>query len=374
MKKKIFGLTMAMVLAINPIINIISAPANTAYAAIDQSQLDRLDTTNLERQIKAARYLIDNLPNIISGDKKKRLEELIKNSEDLIRRINKLKASQAVADNLNIRVKNIIRENLDKKNTQFTININSYTSNQEIQSWFLQTAKEDWYFFYSMYGKANVKTKYNSKKSKGDKVYIDSATFTVTYREDPVVDDQVENFANEWVRQNINDYDSDLEKTQKIHDFIVTKNQYNRGDSKDISGGYSIYHPASILYGNGGVCNAYATLFDKLARKSGLDVRYATGYSKKNGEPHIWNMVKVDGNWYNIDTTWDDPTITFNDGYVENLEDFIIYDFFLKSDGEIQKSRTIDNNQDRPQSFSTLNTGLTDTTIQKVGDTYRVVR
>lgn|GEM_PF-1110960 len=373
MKKKIFGLTMAMVLAINPIINI-SAPANTAYAAIDQSQLDRLDTTNLERQIKAARCLIDNLPNIISGDKKKRLEELIKNSEDLIRRINKLKASQAVADNLNIRVKNIIRENLDKKNTQFTININSYTSNQEIQSWFLQTAKEDWYFFYSMYGKANVKTKYNSKKSKGDKVYIDSATFTVTYREDPVVDDQVENFANEWVRQNINDYDSDLEKTQKIHDFIVTKNQYNRGDSKDISGGYSIYHPASILYGNGGVCNAYATLFDKLARKSGLDVRYATGYSKKNGEPHIWNMVKVDGNWYNIDTTWDDPTITFNDGYVENLEDFIIYDFFLKSDGEIQKSRTIDNNQDRPQSFSTLNTGLTDTTIQKVGDTYRVVR
>lgn len=374
MKKKIFGLTMAMVLAINPIINIISAPANTAYAAIDQSQLDRLDTTNLERQIKAARYLIDNLPNIISGDKKKRLEELIKNSEDLIRRINKLKASQAVADNLNIRVKNIIRENLDKKNTQFTININSYTSNQEIQSWFLQTAKEDWYFFYSMYGKANVKTKYNSKKTKGDKVYIDSATFTVTYREDPVVDDQVENFANEWVRQNINDYDSDLEKTQKIHDFIVTKNQYNRGDIKDISGGYSIYHPASILYGNGGVCNAYATLFDKLARKSGLDVRYATGYSKKNGEPHIWNMVKVDGNWYNIDTTWDDPTITFNDGYVENLEDFIIYDFFLKSDGEIQKSRTIDNNQDRPQSFSTLNTGLTDTTIQKVGDTYRVVR
>ena len=60
---------MAMVLAINPIINI-SAPANIAYAAIDQSQLDRLDTTNLERQIKAARYLIDNLPNIISGNKK----------------------------------------------------------------------------------------------------------------------------------------------------------------------------------------------------------------------------------------------------------------------------------------------------------------
>ncbi len=373
MKKKIVGLAMAMALAINPIINT-NLLSNTAYAAIDQSQLDRLDTTELERQIKAAQYLIDNLPNIIRGDKKKRLEELIKNSETLIVKINKVKANNTKTDNLNIRVKNVIRENLDKRNTQFTVNINSYTTNQQIQSWFLETAKEDWYFFYSMYGKTNVKTKYNSKNTQGDKVYIDSATFTVTYREDPMVDEQVDNFANDWVNKNINAYDSDLEKTQKIHDFIVTQNQYNRGDSKDMSGGFSIYHPASILYGNGGVCNAYATLFDKLATKSGLDIRYATGYSKKTGEPHIWNMVKVDGNWYNIDATWDDPTITFNEGYVENLGDFIIYDYFLKSDGEIQKSRTIDNNPDRPQSFSSLNTGLKDTTIQKVDDTYRVVR
>lgn len=373
MKRKIFGLSLAMVLATNPIINT-NLNINTAYAAIDQAQLDRLDTTKLERQIKAAQYLIDNMPNIIRGDKKKRLEALIKDSEDLIARINKIKANYAVNDNLNIRIKNIIRDNLDRRNTQFTVSVKAYTSNQQIQSWFLETAKEDWYFFYSMYGKTNVKTKYDPNKTRGDKVYIDSATFTVTYREDPVVDNQVEAFANDWVKQNINAYDSELEKTQKIHDFIVTKNQYNRGDSKDISGGYSIYHPASILYGNGGVCNAYATLFDKLATKAGLDVRYATGHSKKTGEPHIWNMVKIDGNWYNIDATWDDPTITFSEGYVENLGDFVIYDYYLKSDGEIQKSRTIDDNPDRPQSFSSLNTGLANTTIQKVGDTYRVVR
>ncbi|MFO3715257.1 transglutaminase domain-containing protein [Anaerococcus cruorum] len=373
MKKKIFGISLAMILAINPIVNT-NLKINTAYAAIDQAQLDRLDTTELERQIKAAQYLIDNMPNIIRGDKKKRLESLIENSEKLITKINKIKANHAVDDNLNIRIKNIIRDNLNKRNTQFTVNINAYTSNQQIQSWFLETAKEDWYFFYSMYGKTNIKTKYDPKKTRGDKVYIDSATFTVTYREDPIVDNEIDTFADNWIKENIGAYDSDLEKTQKIHDFIVTQNQYNRGDSNNISGGFSIYHPSSIIYGNGGVCNAYATLFDKLGTKAGLSVRYATGYSKKTGEPHIWNMVKINGNWYNIDTTWDDPTITFNEGYVENLGDFIIYDYYLKSDGEIQKSRTIDNNPDRPQSFSSLNTGLKDTTIQKVGDTFRVVR
>lgn len=372
MKKKFLGLSLGIILALNPILNTNFTP-NIAYAAIDQAKLDRLDTSVLEREIKAAKYLINNMPNIIRGDRKKRLEDLIKNSENLIVRINNYKASLAVNDNLNIRVKNIIRENLDKRNDSFTVNINSYTTNQQIQSWFLETAKEDWYFFYSMYGKTNVKTKYDPKKTKGNKIYIDSAIFTVSYREDPMIDDQIESFANEWVNQNIGASDSDYEKTKKIHDFIVKKNQYNRGDSYDKSGGFSIYHPSSILYGNGGVCNAYATLFDKLATKSGLDVRYATGHSKKNGEPHIWNMVKIDGTWYNIDATWDDPTITFNEGYVQNLGDFVIYDYFLKSDTDIQKSRTIDDNPDRPKSYSTLNTGLTNTTIQKIDGEYRVV-
>ena len=372
MKKKLFGFSLAMILAINPLINTNIRP-NIVYAAADQAKLDKLDTSSLESQIRAAKYLIENMPNIISGENRKKLDDLIVKSENLIVRINNYKASLEVNDNLNIRAKNIVRANLDKRNTNFTVNINAYTTNQQIQSWFLETAKEDWYFFYSMYGKTNVKTKYDPNKTKGDKVYVQSATFTVTFREDPTVDDQIDLFANEWVNQNINAYDNDLEKTQKIHDFIVTKNQYNRGDGNDRSGGFSIYHPSSIIYGEGGVCNAYATLFDKLATKAGLDVRYATGHSKKTCEPHIWNMVRVNGVWYNIDTTWDDPTINFNEGYVENIGGFVIYDYFLKSDEEISKSRTIDDNPDRPESNSTLRTGLKNTTIQRIDGEYRVV-
>ena len=39
---------------------------------------------------------------------------------------------------------------------------------------------------------------------------------------------------------------------------------------------------------------------------------------------HGWNIVKVDGNWYNIDLTWDDP-ITKSGKHV------IRYDYFLKN-------------------------------------------
>jgi transglutaminase/protease-like cytokinesis protein 3 len=42
------------------------------------------------------------------------------------------------------------------------------------------------------------------------------------------------------------------------------------------------------------------------------------------GEEHVWNIVKVDGKWYNIDLTWDDPIL-------DNGESMISYDFFLKN-------------------------------------------
>ena len=372
MKKKLLTVSLAAFLAISPVIDI---PKSTPTAYADSlEEVAQIDTSDLESTTKAAKYLLVHAPNTFKGDKRAYLERLIKESEELLNIVYKARNQVEATDSLNTRIKNIIRSNLNNRNNEFTVNVNGYTTASQIQNCFLDTAKEDWYFFYSMYVRANIKTKYNPKKTKGDKIYVESATFNVSYREDPSVEKKVEDFANNWVRENINAYDSDFDKVLKIHDFIVTKNQYNKGDNNSISGGYSIYHPASILYGNGGVCNAYATLFDKLATKSGLDVRYATGTSKKTGEAHIWNMVKVDGNWYNIDVTYDDPTITFNQGDIENIEDFISYNYFLKDDNEIVKSRTIDRDGNRPQGITSIDTGLKSSTIQLIDGSYKVVK
>lgn len=372
MKNKLLTASLAAFLAIGPVIDI-PISTSTAYAS-SVEEVAQIDTSDLESTVKAAKYLLAHAPNTFKGDKKAYLERLIKESEDLLNIVYRARSQVKDTDNLNIRIKNIIRSNLNNRNTEFTINVNGYTTNSQLQEWFLETAKEDWYFFYSMYGRTNIKTKYNPKRAKGDKFYVNSATFNVSYREDPSVEKEVESFANKWVRENISANDTDIDKVLKIHDFIVTQNQYNRGDSNNMSGGYSIYHPASILYGNGGVCNAYATLFDKLATKVDLDVRYATGTSKKTGEAHIWNMVKVDGNWYNIDVTYDDPTITFNEGDIENIEDFVSYNYFLKSDNEIGESRIIDNDGNRPQGLTSIDTGLKSSTIQLIDGSYKVVK
>jgi hypothetical protein len=55
------------------------------------------------------------------------------------------------------------------------------------------------------------------------------------------------------------------------------------------------------------VCQGYAVLFYRLALECGIDARVIAGKGKgANGwEDHAWNIVKLGGNYYLLDATWD---------------------------------------------------------------------
>ena len=52
----------------------------------------------------------------------------------------------------------------------------------------------------------------------------------------------------------------------------------------------------------------------------------------------MWNMVEVDGNWYHIDLTWDDPM------YMP----IHTYNYFLISDDKINKDHKVVNSFEIP--------------------------
>ena len=153
----------------------------------------------------------------------------------------------------------------------------------------------------------------------------------------------INTFVKNWVEENINDEMSDEEKVRAINDFMVTRYRYTFGDKgqcpkgskncpEEKLGKYSVYSTFSLLYGGGGVCDAKAKLFYRLAKEAGLKVLYITGYV--NGDTlHAWNMVKVDGNWYHIDNTWNRAT---EPGMTE-YEYFNTRDYYLKSDASMIK-------------------------------------
>ena len=53
------------------------------------------------------------------------------------------------------------------------------------------------------------------------------------------------------------------------------------------------------------MCEGYAKAFLYVARRAGLDVMCVPGTTDK-GEAHIWNIASADGQYSNIDVTWDD--------------------------------------------------------------------
>ena len=56
-----------------------------------------------------------------------------------------------------------------------------------------------------------------------------------------------------------------------------------------------------------GNCSAYTQLFSSLAKLAGLDVSFAISFKMQ----HVWNIVQIDGQWYNIDVTWNDDIIPY---------------------------------------------------------------
>ncbi len=64
------------------------------------------------------------------------------------------------------------------------------------------------------------------------------------------------------------------------------------------------------------VCAGYARAYQYLMKKMGIPVWYITGQSvnpsTKRKEAHGWNMVKIDGEWYYTDVTWDDQSTLYH--------------------------------------------------------------
>ncbi len=82
-----------------------------------------------------------------------------------------------------------------------------------------------------------------------------------------------------------------------LHDWLIHNADYDYS--------YQYYYPSGVLLYGKGVCQSYALAYEMLLKLVGIDSVYVTGIA--NGGSHGWNLVKIDGKWYHVDCTWDDP-------------------------------------------------------------------
>ena len=118
-----------------------------------------------------------------------------------------------------------------------------------------------------------------------------------------------------------------IEKLLFIHDEIIKNCKY------DLTYGENAYHAYGILHDNTAVCQGYSQAFYMICKKLGVETDFCISESKN----HMWNYINIDGNWYHIDLTWDDPVVKNSSGEV--VERTTAYhDNFLLCDKSMQES------------------------------------
>lgn len=120
---------------------------------------------------------------------------------------------------------------------------------------------------------------------------------------------------------------ADVEKVKYVNDYLVSQTVYNLNSADNP------YTPYSILINGEGVCQGYALAAYLLLKEMDFEVRFVTGDAIPVGG-HAWNLVKVDGEWYHLDTTWNDP--------IPDQGKNIRYDYFLLADATISQDHVWD--------------------------------
>lgn len=89
-----------------------------------------------------------------------------------------------------------------------------------------------------------------------------------------------------------------------------------------------------IILNGRGVCASYAKTTQYLLQKLGFEIVTIFGYGNSNS--HLWNMLKVEGDYYLLDTTWGDP-ITESDA-----DQHITYEYFLVTTDYMAQDHVVD--------------------------------
>ncbi|SFJ45214.1 transglutaminase domain-containing protein [Thermoflavimicrobium dichotomicum] len=158
-------------------------------------------------------------------------------------------------------------------------------------------------------------------------LYFDEIVYRESKQETEAVDVVAERLVDKLIRPEMTEY----QKVKKIHDYIVNHVKYvlvDNGREKNTA--------YTALFEKRSACYGYSMLAYKMLEKAGVDAHIVTGkaiadFNDGKLVGHAWNLVKIKGQWYHMDVTFDDPI-----GPSDAQKPF--YDYFLISDKRIKKN------------------------------------
>ena len=126
----------------------------------------------------------------------------------------------------------------------------------------------------------------------------------------------------------------DYARVKAFHDWLVNRNQYGWLPAADDPGRTLSAEAYSALSLGTGVCSAYSRAMQYLCDTAGIACSVVQGRAvgSDGWTGHAWNQVRVDGDWYHLDVTFDDPIGT------QTLR----YNYFNVTDADLARDHTWD--------------------------------
>lgn len=182
-----------------------------------------------------------------------------------------------------------------------------------------------------------------------------SAKMNINFKYDDTKDnlikknDEVNEKVTSIVSSITNSSMKDYEKELVLHDYVVNNAKYDQRANTNIKSmpadSYTAY---GILINGVGVCQGYADAMYRLLTAAGIKNTMVIG-DANNGSGwvgHAWNIVEIQGMYYQLDTTWDDPVT--DDG-----SNILSHSYFNVTDAKLSKDHRWDTSQ-YPKCTSTI--------------------
>ncbi len=125
---------------------------------------------------------------------------------------------------------------------------------------------------------------------------------------------------------------TEYEREKYIHDRLVTECEYDidavnsETQDPDVSSSYG------ALVNHRAVCGGYTMAAKLLLDSVGIE-SYAV-HGTADGLAHVWLLANIEGDWYHLDVTWDDPVLSEPSSVIQRAY-LNLTDEMIKSDHEI---------------------------------------
>lgn len=147
-------------------------------------------------------------------------------------------------------------------------------------------------------------------------------------------------------------YVDDIDRFYSIYRWVTSNIAYDIDSFRDDHITIEETYPDTVFKRRVAVCSGYSALLSAMASHAGIDIRVVEGQaydSSGNVNPiiagnngHAWNIVKIKGYWYPVDSTWDAGSV--NDDLTRFEKNTGKYEYFLADPDEFY----VEHNASRP--------------------------